>query len=347
MALQLDLQQVSITLGGTPIVHSANLSLQQGEIGCLLGPSGCGKTTLLRSIAGFVSPSAGQIFLGDRLIASADSDVPTEQRKVGMVFQDLALFPHLSVGDNVAFGISQQSRKARLERVKQLLALVSLEDFHARYPHELSGGQQQRVALVRAMAPKPKLLLLDEPFSSQDTERREHLAREVRRVLQEESTTALLVTHDQNEAFAMADRIGVIEAGHMQQWDSAHNLYHHPATAFVASFIGDGALIQGTATTPQKASTELGEITCAASLTPGQSLQILLRPDQLHIDPEGHSVEVVGKAFRGAQQLYTLALPSGATLQCLSAGVSQHQVGDSVGLNLSTPPSACFPTQEK
>ena len=225
MTLQLELNNICVDIDGTHIIDNVSFSLNSGDIGCLLGPSGCGKTTLLRVIGGFQQPSHGELKIAGQNVASASVQVSPEQRRVGMVFQDLALFPHMSVRKNVAFGIKDQPRAAVKARVNELLDLVGMQRFADSYPHQLSGGQQQRVALIRAMAPRPPVLLLDEPFSSQDTERRVQLAHEVREILKRDGITAVLVTHDQFEAFALADHIGVVSHGTLRQWDNAYSLY--------------------------------------------------------------------------------------------------------------------------
>ncbi|KZX56816.1 hypothetical protein A3709_03275 [Halioglobus sp. HI00S01] len=240
---QLQIDAVDVHYGQFQAVKGASLTLARGELGCLLGASGCGKTSLLRAIAGFEPVSAGSVVLHQRQISSAQATTPPEHRQVGMVFQDFALFPHLSVRRNVGFGLTGLDRKAQAARVQELLELVEMGDFARAYPHELSGGQQQRVALARALAPAPELLLLDEPFSSLDTELREQLAGQVRRLLKQTGTTALMVTHDRREAFAMADRIAVMEQGHIVQYDTPLNLFRAPATPFVANAITRGALL--------------------------------------------------------------------------------------------------------
>jgi iron(III) transport system ATP-binding protein len=240
---KLTLQNIHIRYDDSAVVHDVNLTVADGQIGCLLGPSGCGKTTLLRAIAGFEPITQGTITLNGQVISEPGKHLPPEKRNIGMVFQDYALFPHLNIADNITFGIRKQSGKAKSQRVTELLELVNLPGYAQRYPHELSGGQQQRIALARALAPRPRLLLLDEPFGSQDVELREMLAREVRDILKREGMTAILVTHDQHEAFAMADEIGVLQSGRLQQWDTGYNLYHKPVNQFVAGFIGQGTLI--------------------------------------------------------------------------------------------------------
>jgi iron(III) transport system ATP-binding protein len=223
--------------GRRAVVDGLSLALARGDIGCLLGASGCGKTTALRAIAGFEPVRAGAIRLDGATIASPAVDVPPERRRVGMMFQDYALFPHLSVADNVGFGLRRASKGERRARVADMLALVGLADAAGAFPHELSGGQQQRVALARALAPSPELLLLDEPFSNLDVDTRERLAFEVRDILKRTGHTAILVTHNQAEAFAIADRIGVMQHGRLAQWDTPHALHHHPASASVAEFV--------------------------------------------------------------------------------------------------------------
>ncbi|HRK85981.1 ABC transporter ATP-binding protein [Alcaligenes ammonioxydans] len=243
----LDLQAITLSYdtseGFRPVVDQLSLHLPQGEIGCLLGASGCGKTTVLRAIAGFEPLRAGHILLNGRVLSAVSQQVPPEDRHVGMMFQDYALFPHLTVEKNVAFGLRKWGRNERQERVHDMLELVDLSRLAQRYPHELSGGQQQRVALARALAPKPSLLLLDEPFSNLDVDTRERLAFEVREILKKAGITAILVTHNQAEAFAIADRIGVMQAGKIIQWDTPYSLHHHPVNDFVADFIRREAIM--------------------------------------------------------------------------------------------------------
>lgn len=223
--------------GRRTVVDALSLTLARGDIGCLLGASGCGKTTVLRAIAGFEPVRAGRIVLDGQTVASPSIDVPPERRRIGMMFQDYALFPHLSVADNVGFGLRRASKAQRRARIAEMLTLVGLADCAGAYPHELSGGQQQRVALARALSPSPELLLLDEPFSNLDVDTRERLAFELRDILKRTGHTAILVTHNQAEAFAIADRIGVIQHGQLAQWDTPYTLHHHPASPSVADFV--------------------------------------------------------------------------------------------------------------
>ncbi|PLC54351.1 ABC transporter [Pollutimonas nitritireducens] len=229
--------------GVVPVVDNLSLNLEKGHIGCLLGASGCGKTTVLRAIAGFEPLRAGSISLGTTVLSSDNEQVEPEHRNVGMMFQDYALFPHLSVEKNIGFGLRRWDRQRRKQRVDELLCLAGLEGSGQRYPHELSGGQQQRVALARALAPEPELLLLDEPFSNLDVDTRERLAFEVRDILKRTGHTAILVTHNQAEAFAIADRIGVMRNGVIAQWDTPYGIHHSPVNAFVADFVKREALM--------------------------------------------------------------------------------------------------------
>ena len=337
MTTLLQLDRVAVNYGPKTVVSGVSLTLEQGSIGCLLGPSGCGKTTVLRAIAGFEPISAGMILLDGQRLSDLFGVVPPERRRIGMVFQDFALFPHLTIADNIAFGLRGRGSHERRERVDYLLKLIGLPDYGQRYPHELSGGQQQRVALARALAPRPHLLLLDEPFSSMDIELRETLAREVRKILKAEGLSAVLVTHDQFEAFAMADTIGVMNQGQLEQWDSAYRLYHRPANRFVASFIGQGVLVPGTIVNARQMTTDLGmlEGELPAECQPGCKVDLLVRPDDvLHDDTSPLRGRVVEKAFRGSEFLYTLALPSGGRVLCLAPSHHDHALGESIGIRL-------------
>lgn len=336
---ELSLTDVAVSYDGQTVVENININIEQGQLACLLGPSGCGKTTLLRSIAGFEPVSNGVIQLGTKQISVKAQALPPEKRNIGMVFQDFALFPHLSIAKNIAFGIRGQSSKAQQQRVAELLDLVNLSGYEQRYPHELSGGQQQRIALARALAPKPHLLLLDEPFASQDVELREMLAREVRQILQQEKVTAILVTHDQNEAFAMADIIGVMQGGQLQQWDTAYNLYHRPVNQFVADFIGEGAMIKGNVVNANTVNIVLGDVhgdvpeVCQA----GCPVDVLIRPDDVFLVDESDSYQtarVAAKVFRGAHFLYTLNLSDNSQILVLAPSHHNYDIGDQVHFDL-------------
>ena len=326
-----------------PAVAGVSLGLRAGEIGVLLGPSGCGKTTLLRAIAGLERVQAGEIRLADQTVSAPQTHVAPEMRRMGMVFQDHALFPHLSVQDNVMFGLFELPRPERELRAREMLALVGLTRSGQRYPHELSGGQQQRVALARALAPKPKLLLLDEPFSNLDIELRERLAVEVRQILKDAQATALLVTHDQMEAFALGDVIGVMSEGHLHQWDDAYTLYHRPSTRFVAEFIGHGVFAPARITWSGEhvvVQTAVGELMdvheCPVpGAYPNGECDVLLRADDIvHDDDAPVKAEIVRKAFRGSEFLYTLRLDNGQTVLAHVPSHHDHKLGEWIGIRI-------------
>lgn len=346
MTHTLELKDVSVALEGTPIVERISLSLEEGDIGCLLGPSGCGKTTLLRAIAGFEPPTHGEVWIKTQRVASLEQVVPVEKRQVGMVFQDYALFPHLTVTENITFGLQGMPRRERQQRVRELAAMLKIGDFLHAYPHRLSGGQQQRVAIARAMAPRPRILLLDEPFASLDIELREQIAWEIRQVLKQDGITAILVTHNQYEAFAMADEVGVMRAGRLLQWSTAFSLYHEPSDAYVADFVGEGVFLPGTVSDDHGVSTELGELRGRQphGFERGTLVSVLIRPDDvLHDDDSRFTARVLEKAFRGAQFLYTLALDSGARVLSLVPSHHDHPRDSRIGIQVEMDHLVVFP----
>ena len=339
--------------GQLQAVQDLTLSLEAGRIGCLLGPSGCGKTSVLRAVAGFVAADRGEIRVGGTLVAGPGVFVAPEKRKVGVVFQDYALFPHLSVLENIAFGLTQGRRLASgavPPAAQEMLRLVGLVAQAHRYPHELSGGQQQRVALARALAPRPGLILLDEPFSNLDISMRERLAREVRDILQETGTTAILVTHDQHEAFAMADEVGVMFDGVLAQWGHPYALYHEPRSADVARFVGEGALISGSRV-GHMVRTPLGELPlspcCCNDCDDRGEVRVLLRPDDVvHDDASGLKARVLRKAFRGADFLYTLELDNGEKVLSLVPSHHDHALDEAIGIRLEADHVVTFADSE-
>src|SRR5512138_170121 len=349
MSMWLELVDVVRTFGARTAVNGLSFQLERGAIGCLLGPSGCGKTTALRCIAGFESIDGGTIRAHGAVLAEPGRALAPEQRHIGMVFQDLALFPHLTVQQNVAFGLTRLSRDACARRVDELLEVVGLSDRCNQYPHQLSGGEQQRVALARALAPKPDIVLLDEPFSSLDVELRERLSIEVRSVLKQLGATALLVTHDQQEAFTVADVVGVMRDGKLEQWATPYDLYHRPATRFVADFIGQGVFLLGDVVSPNAVQTEVGVVHMngAGEMRPGQRVDLLLRPDDvLHDDASSLTAEVCARAFRGAEFLYTLKLPSGARLLSLVPSHHDHAIGEHIGIRIEPDHVVAFEREE-
>lgn len=345
MFLDLDSVTVRYTRGPSahPAVDAVSLAMAPGQIGVLIGPSGCGKTSLLRAVCGLEQTAGGRISIDGRAIADTARSihVPPEQRQVGMVFQDYALFPHLSVADNIAYGLHGMTRPAQRLRVQQLLDLVDLPHAGARMPHQLSGGQQQRIALARALAPSPRLLLLDEPFSSLDVDLRERLAHDVRGILKQHGTTALVVTHDQLEAFALGDLIGVMHQGRLEQWADAYTLYHRPASRFVAQFIGHGVFAPARIVPNghgYKVETALGPLkdvadNSASPAFPGNECEVLLRADDvIHDDASPVKARIERKAFRGAEYLYTLRLPGGEAVQAHVPSHHDHAVGEWIGI---------------
>ncbi len=349
----LELNDVGVQHPGrqSPSVVGVGLRLSAGEIGVLIGPSGCGKTTLLRAVAGLEPLLAGSVQLAGQLVSGKGVHVAPERRRVGMVFQDYALFPHMTVQSNVAFGLQGMEKLLRLARVDEVLALVGLASSKNRYPHELSGGQQQRVALARALAPKPDLILLDEPFSNLDVEMRERLALDVRGILKASGTTALLVTHDQLEAFAMGDRVGVMAGGRLDQWDEAFMVYHRPATRFVAGFIGHGMFLRGVV---QRQGDSVGFLTQlglysdahsnGAKLALGSACDVLVRADDVEVQLDSPvKARLVSKTFRGAEFLYTMTLENGETVMAHVARHYGHEVGDWVPIRAHLDHVVAFP----
>ena len=353
----LDVSKLEVHYAGRskPAVNGVSFSLQAGKIGVLIGPSGCGKTTLLRAVAGLECAQSGSIKLAGQIVSSKAAHIAAESRRIGMVFQDYTLFPHLDVAHNVAFGLSHLPGAQRRQRVGDVLELVGLGSSHKRYPHELSGGQQQRVALARALAPKPRLLLLDEPFSNLDVDLRERLAQEVRDILKSAGATALFVTHDQLEAFAIGDRIGVMHQGSMHQWDEAYALYHRPATRFVADFIGHGVFAPAridrcgdeiVVHTALGALTDLQECPLPNSYS-GGLCDILLRADDIvHDDSAPIKAQILRRAFRGSEFLYTLRLATGEMLLAHVPSHHDHAVGEWIGIRALVDHVVTFPRED-
>jgi iron(III) transport system ATP-binding protein len=346
----LQVQHLTVAYGlNAPVVRELSFELRANEIACLLGPSGCGKTTVLRAIAGFVPVLDGRIVVGGREASTPVHSEPPERRGVGVVFQDYALFPHLTIADNIAFGLRRWGARERERRVGEMLQLAGLQGLAKRYPHELSGGQQQRVALGRALAPQPSLVLMDEPFSNLDVELRERLSGEVREILKASGTGAVLVTHDQHEAFAMADVIGLMHEGRIDQWDAPYQLYHRPASRFAADFVGAGTFVRGLVRDvagERRISIALGDLDAAslAQGVPGQVVDVLLRPDDvIHDDNAPDTAAVVRKLFRGAEFLYTLRLDSGEEVLSLVPSHHNHAIGERIGVRLELDQVVAFP----
>ena len=335
--MQLELDHVNKAYRDQAVLCDLSLRIDAGQIACLLGPSGCGKTTALRVLAGFERVDCGRVLGHGEVLAGDGRHVPPEHRDIGMVFQEHALLPHLTVRQNVALGLRHLPAGQRDQRVQDTLSLVGLTAWAARYPHQLSGGQAQRVALARSLAPRPRALLLDEPFSNLDVTLKERLLFEVRDILKAAGMTALLVTHDQAEAFAVADQVGVINSGTLQQWATPYDLYHRPANRFVAGFVGEGILLPGRRNANGRIRTELGVLRGEQVGTDADDVEVLLRPDDIaHDDASPLCARVVRKAFRGAQILYTLELDSGARVLSLVPSHHNHALGEPIGIRLTT-----------
>jgi iron(III) transport system ATP-binding protein len=319
---------LSKSFGAIEAVRELNLEIERGELMAVLGPSGCGKTTLLRVIAGFEQPDAGCVVVSDEVVAGPGRIIPPEKRRVGMVFQDYALFPHLSVEGNVAFGLTNRPREERDALTRRTLELVGLQHKTRCNVHELSGGERQRVALARALAPEPELVLLDEPFSSLDATLRGGLRREVELILRDAEATALLVTHDQEEALSLADRLAVMRDGEIVQVGPPVQVYGEPATRWAAQFVGEVNVLSGVAR-GGGVETELGVFDLRGPAS--GSVHVAVRPEQLELRADGNgNAEVVAREFRGHDVLYRLRHEGGKTLLVQLPSLELHEVGDSV-----------------
>ena len=340
----LELRDVSCAYEPTrPAVEGITFMVQQGEILCLLGPSGCGKTTILRAIAGFERVTTGSIALSRQLVSSRDTMIPTEQRHIGMVFQEYALFPHLRVEKNIAFGLRHLSRAQQHTIVDDLLTLTGLRGLEHRYPHELSGGQQQRVALARALALRPVLLLLDEPFSNLDPDMASRMRQDLHALLRQTKTTAILVTHDHDEAFSMADRVAVLNKGRLEQFDTPEAIYHLPTTPFVADFVGQADFISGVVT-HHLVTTEIGDFPNTQNLSTGTHVVVMIRPDDIHIVPtKGADARILARQFKGSENVYTIQLPSGQIVHSSESSLSVYQVGTAIALRVVATHTVLFP----
>lgn len=341
----IDLKEISKRYGQVVAVKSCDLQVASGEILALLGPSGSGKTTLLRLIAGFERPDKGRILIGDRVVVDVARSVwmRAERRGVGMVFQDYALFPHLTVAGNIRFGLQNTNRQERQRRVDELLKLTELVPYATHYPHELSGGQQQRVALARAIAPCPGVVLLDEPFNGLDPELRPQVRREVALILRRLGTAAILVTHDQEEALGMADRVAVIRGGELQQVGTSEDVYYHPATPFVAGFVGQADFVPGMVS-GHEVHTEVGVFPCPPDIPPGP-VKVMIRHEAVSRRPGGTLATIEEREFLGGEILYRLRLPSGATIHLEQRNPVTLPVGQQVPVEVSLFNVIAFPLQ--
>ena len=323
---------ITKAFSGVMAVDNVDLAVERGQILALLGPSGCGKTTVLRIIAGFESPDRGTVEINGQIVSDPKTLLVPEKRQVGMVFQEYAIFPHMNVANNIAFGLNRSQRQAGT--VLDMLRLVNLQGMETRMPHELSGGERQRVALARALAPGPQVLLLDEPFSNLDAALRTQVQQETLEILKETSTTAVFVTHSQDEAMSMGDIIAVMNRGVLEQVDTPANIFHAPNSRFVASFMGVSTFLPARLYDDVLVS-ELGSHGLATGLKVESQIEIMIRPAEVSIIPSGVGQSIIRKkTFQGSFYLYDVTLPSGITIKCLENHFHDYELGMRVELRL-------------
>lgn len=345
MSSTLKIENLTCQYDDQVVLESLSLEVERGEIVCLLGASGCGKTTLLKAIAGLLPLASGTMNLNGLVLDDGDNWLPPEQRHIGMIFQDYALFPHLTVAENIAFGLRDTNRVEKKRIVEEMLALIHLSGYEKRYPHQLSGGQQQRVAIARSLAYKPDLLLLDEPFSNIDTQVRHELILQIRQLFKSQGVTAIFVTHSREEAFAFADKMAVMNHGLIEQFGEASDLYHHPASPFVADFLGGGGYLPADKTDPSTFETVLGLVSVDERLQNrvevGEACQLLLRPQNVlvHPDPNGEA-KILEQQFMGDHCRYVVELNS---IRLVATATTALHIGDSVVITLVHQGIVAFP----
>ncbi|MGF1741093.1 ABC transporter ATP-binding protein [Vibrio profundum] len=331
----LHIQDLVCGYGRQEVLKQVSLEINHGDIVCLLGASGCGKTTLLKALAGLLPAASGKITLQGETITDDQWQLPPDKRHIGMIFQDYALFPHLTVAKNIAFGLRHLSKSLQGNKVTEMLELVQLSALAERYPHQLSGGQQQRVAIARSLASQPDLLLLDEPFSNIDAQVRHQLVVEMRQLLKQQGVTAVFVTHSKEEAFAFADQLAVMNQGEIEQYGPASQLYHHPASRFVANFLGGGSYLAATRISEHEFSTELGKVTARAQtdIAISAPCEVLLRPQQIQLNVQHNSdIRVIEQQFMGDHCRYVIDMKGNKMLASASESLG---IGQGVSVSLA------------
>ena len=332
--LKLSVNQISFSIDGNRILDNLNFEVAEKDIVSIIGPSASGKSSLLRLIAGFDTIDSGKIAINNIVVDSNQKFIKPQNRNIGIIFQDLALFPHLNCEDNIAFGISKWSKNKKDVRLARLIDLLNITEISKKYPHEISGGQQQRVAIARALAPKPEVLLLDEPFSALDEELKEQLMLDVKDLLKEENITSIVITHNIKEAFQLSDKIAYLSEKKILQYDTPYNMYHKPATKEIANFCGIGSFLKGTIIDANHISTSLGVL--FGKTTPyvkGEIVHIMIRPDDIiHDDNSASSAKVIEKNFHGADFLYKLELKDGQNIFCYTPSHHNHSINEIIGI---------------
>jgi len=332
--MKLEIENISLNLDNDRILDSLSLTVKEEEIISIIGPSASGKSSLLRVIAGFENISSGKVKLNGQTVDDTSIIIEPQKRNIGIIFQDLALFPHLNCAENITFGISELSSKEKMERLDRLVKVLDIIEISKKYPHEISGGQQQRVAIARALAPQPEILLLDEPFSALDENLKEKLLADLKILLKEEKITTIVITHNIKEAFQISDKIAFLSNKKIIQFDSAYNIYHKPLTREIANFCGIGSFINGEIIDKNHVETSLGKhFGDTTSYEIGSSIDILIRPDDIiHDDDSTKSARVIEKNFHGSDFLYKLKLNSGENIFCYTPSHHDHALNEVIGI---------------
>lgn len=332
--MKLEIENISLNLDNDRILDSLSLTVKEEEIISIIGPSASGKSSLLRVIAGFENISSGKMKLNGQTVDDTSTIIEPQERNIGIIFQDLALFPHLNCAENITFGISELSSKEKTKRLDRLEKVLGIIEISKKYPHEISGGQQQRVAIARALAPQPEILLLDEPFSALDENLKEKLLADLKILLKEEKITTIVITHNIKEAFQISDKIAFLSNKKIIQFDSAYNIYHKPLTREIANFCGIGSFINGEIIDKNHVETSLGKhFGDTTSYEIGSSIDILIRPDDIiHDDDSTKSARVIEKNFHGSDFLYKLKLNSGENIFCYTPSHHDHALNEVIGI---------------